>query len=107
VKRSHATELISGLFLGGGPLRRARQCRPGVPSPGTITVTSAATGKVVASDKVASGHLAKIRLAAGTYTITGTFADAFSNNEPIKAQPRTVTVAAETTVRQDVEASIK
>jgi hypothetical protein len=107
VKHSRTTELISGLFLDGGPLRRARQCRPGVPFPGTITVTSAATGKVVANDKVASGHLAKIRLVAGAYTITGTFADAFSNNEPIKARPRTVTIAAGTTVRQDVEASIK
>lgn len=107
MKRSRATELVSGLFLGGGPLRLSKRCRHGVPSAGAITVTNAATGTVVASVKVASGRLAKIPLVAGTYTITGTFADAFRNNEPIQAQPQTVTIATRTTVRQDVSAPIK
>jgi hypothetical protein len=95
------------MILDGGPQRRHRRCQPGVSSAGTITVTGAATGKVIASYEVANGQLAKIQLAPGTYTITGTFADAFRNNEHILARPRTVAIAADTTVRQDVAASIK
>jgi hypothetical protein len=107
VQHSHATELVSGLFLDGGPLRRAKRCRRGTPAAGTITVTSQATGKTVADDTLATGRLARIRLAPGTYTIAGTFADAFANGQPIQARPRTVTIAADTTVRQDVAAPIK
>ncbi len=102
-----ATELVSGLFLNGGPLRRSAKCRPGVPSAGTITVTSTITGSVVASDNVSRGHLARIPLAPGVYTITGTFATAFSNNQPIQARPEKVTISAGTTVRQDIDASIR
>ncbi len=106
VKRG-PTELVSGLFLAGGPPSHSPHCRSGTPSPGTITVTSSATGAVVASDNVAYGQLATIPLAPGTYTIHGTFADAFSNDQPIEAQPRQVTIVAGYTVRQDVVASIK
>jgi hypothetical protein len=104
VKRG-PTELVSGLFLDGGPLRHAARCRSGTPSPGTITVTSQ-TGMVIASDKVATGQLARIRLAPGTYTVHGTFADATSNGQSIEAEPQTVTIAAGETVREDVVANI-
>lgn len=107
VKYSRATELVSGLYLDGGPLRRSKRCRRGEPSPGTITVSDPATAKVVAQVPVSEGHLARIRLAPGTYTITGTFAKAFRNNQRIQTRPRTVTIAAHTTVRQDVEAPIR
>ena len=87
------TELVSGLFLDGGPLRRAPQCRSGTPSPGTITVSNQ-TGMVIASDKVYPGKLARIRLAPGTYTIHGTFADATRNGQPIETEPQAVTITA-------------
>ncbi len=104
VKRG-PTELVSGLFLDGGPLRRAPRCRSGTPSPGTITVTSR-TGVIIASDKVHTGKLARIRLAPGTYTVRGTFADATRNGQPIETQPQTVTIPAGETVREDVVANI-
>jgi hypothetical protein len=105
VKRG-PTELVSGLFLDGGPHRFASRCRVGTPSPGTITVTSPTTGAVIASDSVASGQLATIPLAPGTYTIQGTFGNAFSNDQAIETPPQQVTIAAGYTVRQDVVASI-
>lgn len=101
------TELISGLFLGGGPLVSSPRCRSGTPSPGTIAVTNPSTGAVIASDSVASGQLATIPLAPGTYAITGTFASAFVNNQPIKTPPLQVTIPAGDAVRQDVVANIK
>ncbi len=105
VKRG-PTELISGLYLDGGPHRFTPRCQPGTPSPGTITVTSATTGAVVASDSVASGKLATIPLAPGTYTIVGTFGDATSNSQPIGTPPQQVTITAGHTVRQDIVVSI-
>jgi hypothetical protein len=105
VKRG-PTELVSGLYLDGGPLRRAPRCRPGTPSAGTIMVASPTTGAVIASDNVASGHLATIPLAPGDYTVTGTFAGAFRNGEPIETQPQQVTIAAGYTVRQDIVVNI-
>jgi hypothetical protein len=106
VKRG-PTELISGLFLDGGPPRSSPHCRSGTPSPGTITVSNPTTGAAIASDSVASGQLATIPLAAGTYTIQGTFGNAFSNGQAISPPPQQVTITAGYTVRQDVVASIK
>ena len=105
--RRGKTELVSGLFLDGGPLRRRPRCRPGKPAAGTITVVNPRTGKVVASDSVGDGQLARIPLTRGTYTVTGTFATAFRNNQPIQTQPRTITIPAGRTVRQDVAAAIR
>jgi hypothetical protein len=104
VKRG-PTELVSGLFLDGGPLRRTPRCRSGTPWAGTITVANRA-GKVVASDKVHTGKLARIRLVPGTYTIHGTFADATRNGQPIETEPQTVTIPAGEIVREDVVANI-
>lgn len=104
VKRG-PTELVSGLFLDGGPLRHAPRCRSGTPWAGTITVTNPA-GMVIASDKVHAGKLARIRLAPGTYAIHGTFANATRNGQPIETEPQTVTITAGETVREDVVANI-
>jgi hypothetical protein len=105
------TELISGLYLDGGPhrFRSAQRCSSlsGTPSAGTITVTDPASGAIVASATVANGELAKIPLPPGAYTITGTFANAFSNNQHIQSPPQTVTIRSGQTVRQDVSAGIK
>lgn len=106
VKRG-PTELISGLFLGGGPPRSSPRCRVGTPSPGTITVTSPTTGTVIASDSVVSGQLATIPLAPGTYTMQGTFDNAFSNGQAIMTPQQSVTIVAGYTIRQDVVANIK
>jgi hypothetical protein len=104
--KSGPTELVSGLYLDGGPLSFVPRCGPGTPTAGTITVTSPTTGAVVASDNVANGQLATVPLAPGTYTITGTFAHAFVNNQPIETLPLQVTIPAGDTVRQDVVANI-
>jgi hypothetical protein len=101
------TELVSGLFLDGGPHRFSPRCRSGTPSPGTVTVTNPTTGAVIASDSVASGQLATIPLAPGTYDIQGTFGNAFSDDQAIQTQPQQVTITAGYTVRQDVLANIK
>ena len=104
--KSGPPELISGLYLDGGPLRFVPRCGPGTPAAGTITVASPTTGTVVASDNVVNGQLATIPLTPGTYTITGTFANAFVNNQPIETLPLQVTIPAGDTVRQDVVANI-
>jgi hypothetical protein len=105
VKRG-PTELVSGLFLDGGPLRSSPRCQVGTPSPGTITVTSPTTGAVIASDSVASGQLATIPLVPGTYAIQGTFGDAFANGQAMRTPLQQVTIVAGYTVRQDVVVNI-
>ncbi len=100
------TELISGLYVVGGPLRLRSEprCRvqPGVPGAGTITVRNPISGSVVATQTVASGHLATIPLAPGTYSIQGTFGDATINEHPGESFPTTVQIPPGKTVRQDV-----
>jgi hypothetical protein len=65
------------------------------------------TGKTVASQTVLSGQLARFPLQPGTYTIQGTIATDFVNDQRLNALPRTVTIAAGTVVRQDVAANIR
>jgi hypothetical protein len=72
----------------------------------TITVTDPASGAIVGSATVVNGKLAKISLPPGTYTITGTFADASSNNQHMQSLPQTVTIVSGQTVRQDMSVSI-
>jgi len=100
------TELVSGLYLDGGPLTFSPRCRSGIPSAGTITVVDPSTNATVATATVAQGHLGTIPLAPGTYAIEGTFGNATSNNQPITTPPQTVTVIAGQAVRQDVVANI-
>jgi hypothetical protein len=103
---SGTTELISGLYIVGGPLRRWSEprCMPrsGEPWAGTVTVRDPANGSIVTSQTVTRGHLAKIPLAPGTYTIQGTFGNATINGRPGESFPTTVEIQAGKTVRQDV-----
>jgi hypothetical protein len=92
------TELVSGLYLQGGPLPRAG-CRPEPRGPlaGTLTVYSARTGRRVARETLRSaGHLFAIRLRPGTYRLTAA--------EPggLRTRAQTVRIPADRTVRQDV-----
>ena len=100
------SELISGLYIVGGPLRLRSEPRctfhPGIPGPGTITVRDAATSAIVASQTVTGGHLAPIPLTPGTYTVEGTFGNATINNQAGRSLATTVQIAAGETVRQDV-----
>jgi hypothetical protein len=100
------TELISGLYIVGGPLRlwSEPRCtpRPGESGAGTVTVRDPANGSIVASQTVTRGHLATIPLAPGTYTIQGTFGNATINGQPGEPFPTTVEIQAGKTVRQDV-----
>lgn len=109
VKRG-PTRLVTGLFLVGGPLVEfsAPRCAfpPASPWAGTITVTDAATGAIVATQTVAEDQLARIDLAPGTYTISGTFADASTNVDDIGATPQTIVVPSGKTVRQDITADV-
>jgi hypothetical protein len=100
------TELITGLYIVGGPLRSWSEprckLRPGEPGAGTVTVRDSASGSIVASQTVTGGHLATIHLTPGTYTIQGTFANATINSQPGRSLPTTVEIQAGKTVRQDV-----
>jgi hypothetical protein len=112
------TALVSGLYLAGGPLRfrSVPDCSKivGTPGAGTVTVrdpqqTGApanGAGALVATQTVAGGHLARIPLAPGTYTVQGTFGDAIRNGEHAVSVPITVTIPAGHTVRADVALSI-
>jgi hypothetical protein len=100
------TELISGLYIVGGPLRlwSEPRCmpRPGESGAGTVTVRDLANGSIVASQTVTRGRLATIPLTPGTYTIQGTFANATINSQPGESFPTTVEIRAGKTIRQDV-----
>ena len=100
------TELVSGLYVVGGPLALWSEPRctphPGEPGAGTITVRDPVNGAVVASQTVTRGHLATIPLAPGTYTIQGTFGSATINEQPGQSFPATVEIPPGKTVRQDV-----
>jgi hypothetical protein len=102
---SGPTELITGLYVVGGPLvtwsEPRCKARPGKSGPGTITVREATGGAVVATQSVVRGQLATIPLAPGSYTIQGTFGDATSNGQPSESFPQKVEIEAGKTVRQD------
>jgi hypothetical protein len=100
------TELISGLYIVGGPLelRSEPQCtaHTGGPVPGTITVRDPASGSVVASQTVTGRQLATIPLPPGTYVVDGTFSGALVDGQPAQAPPATVQIPSGETVRRDV-----
>jgi hypothetical protein len=97
------TELVSGFFLVGGPLREfsSRHCsRPApVSGAGRVVVTNA-SGIIVATQTSARGHLVKILLHPGTYTVSGTFKDASINGAHPKVTQQIVIRPGDTT-RQD------
>jgi hypothetical protein len=98
--KSGPTELITSLFLDGGPLSlwSARTCkaRVGKSSAGTITITNS-VGTVIANNmKLSAGQLLYVNVPAGVYTITGTYSNGLS------AGTINVSVTAGEIVRQDL-----
>jgi len=93
------TELVTGLFIEGGPLvlRSARSCKAlvGKSSAGTITVANSA-GTDIADNAVAAGQLLEVALSPGTYTVSGVFANGMT------VGPMSVTVPSGEVVRQDL-----
>lgn len=102
------TELVSGFFLVGGPLTpfSTRHCLRPVPVPGAgkIVVTDA-SGGVVATQTSTRGHLVKIPLRPGSYTILGTFKDASINGVHPKVTQQVVITPGDT-IRQDFFLSV-
>jgi hypothetical protein len=97
------TELVTGLYLAGGPLDiHPGPCRLEKPDGGTITVTDPATGAIVTTVTAVGGKETAIPLAAGTYAVIGTFAHATTNGVPMQTRPVTVTITAGESVRQDI-----
>ncbi len=96
---SGPTELISGLFLLGGPARTSTQCRTGNPLAGTITVRRLAGGRAIASRAVREGRFAVFPLSPGRYEVQGSFADARQSGAPIETVPEPVTITAQRTTR--------
>lgn len=97
------TELISGFYLRGGPLKLYSTPRCKRPEPeagaGTVEVMDA-TGSLVASASSTQGQLVTVALPAGSYTIRGTFLDSELNGtHPIGTE--SLVIPAGHTVRQD------
>jgi hypothetical protein len=97
------TELISGLFAFGGEsppnpgLYSSPGCLKTQPEPGgsTVEVLNPATGAVIATQTVTSGHFVEIPLPPGVYTIAGGAGIGFL------PQTYTVEIPAGYSVRQD------
>jgi hypothetical protein len=94
------TELITGLFIEGGPLaeRSAPVCKDlvGKSSTGTITITNS-VGTVIANNMaITAGQLLYVNVTADQYTISGVFANGGA------VGPTTVTVPDGEVVRQDL-----
>jgi hypothetical protein len=94
---SSPTELVSGLYIQGGPVPPP-PCKPEPRGPyaGTIRVMNPRTGAIVARQPVKAGHLAHIRLAPGRYSVTGHF------SHGITTRAITVGVRRGDRVRQDL-----
>jgi hypothetical protein len=95
-----ASELVTGLFLEGGPVveRSAPVCKNlvGKSTGGTITITNVAGTTIANAMKLTPGQLLYVNVPAGPYTISGVF----SNGTTVG--PITVTVASDQVVRQDL-----
>jgi hypothetical protein len=102
------TALVSGFYLEGGPIARfsAPNCKRPEPPPGAGMVeVISATGALVTTQTSTAGHLVKIKLPAGSYTIRGTFLNATINGtHPTKTT--SLTIPAGHTVRQDFILSV-
>jgi hypothetical protein len=89
--RPGPTELITGLYLVGGPALAysSPHCRqkPGTPGPGTIDVLDPNGRTVIASQTAKRGRLATFRLPPGRYQVSG------------RADPDNVSLAQPFTIR--------
>jgi hypothetical protein len=102
------TELVSGFYLDGGPLARfsTPNCKRPEPPPGAgVVEVINATGTLVATQTSTAGHFAKIALAAGSYTIRGTFLNATINGTH-PTETKSLTIPTGQTVRQDFFLSV-
>jgi hypothetical protein len=98
---SGPAELVAGLFLFGGPLVTAPQCRLGTPSAAVLTVTSA-SGKLVAKRSVRAGHFGVFALKPGEYELGGTSSGAPGGRQ---ARPERLTILARHTTRLNLLAA--
>jgi hypothetical protein len=104
--RPGPTELITGLYLVGGPALpySSPRCRrkPGKPAAGTIDVLDPVSSTVVASRTVKRGRLMTFRLAPGRYRVSGSATGSTPPGPQIFARPFTIR-AGSTTRRYVVE----
>jgi hypothetical protein len=98
--RPGPTELITGLYVVGGPALpySSPHCRrqPGQPAPGTIDVLDPAGGAVVATRTVKRGRLMRFRLAPGRYQVSG------RDSQGVKIFARSFTIRTGYTTRRYV-----
>jgi hypothetical protein len=95
------TELVSGFYLNGGPpaVFSAPRCkRPEQPPVAGIVEVTNASGVIVATKWSTEGHFVEIALAAGSYTIRGTFLHV---GFPNPSRTESVVIPAGHTVRRD------
>lgn len=96
------TELVSGVFLEGGPLRISARCRHGRPSPGVLTVMRT-DGTTISTRSVRAGRYGVFPLKPGSYLISGALAG--KGSPPATALP--VTVVAHSTTHLDVVTAVR
>jgi len=96
------TELVSGLFVEGGPLRISPRCRHGEPSPGVLTVMRT-DGTTISTRSVRAGRYGVFPLKPGSYLISGALAG--KGSAPATALP--VTVAAHSTTHLDIVTAVR
>jgi hypothetical protein len=103
--RPGPTELITGLYLVGGPVLpySSPHCRrppgkPGTPAPGTIEVFGLSDGTLVASRTIKRGRLVTFKLAPGRYRVS----DRALHGTQILVRPFTIR-AGYTTIRYVIE----
>jgi hypothetical protein len=93
------TELISGLYVQGGPFIPGCKQEPRGPFAGTLTATSVGTTTermTVRETLHKNGKLFVLSLVPGTYTLVAT------DTGGLRVAPQTVTIPQNRTVRQDV-----
>ena len=93
------TELITGLFIEGGPFvyRSVPVCKDlvGTSSGGTISITNS-LGTVIVNRTLSAGQLLHLSVQPGSYTVSGVFSDGLKGGKII------VDVPSGEVVRQDV-----
>jgi hypothetical protein len=108
ILRHGPAELITGLYLVGGPpvLRSAPSCArlEGTTSAGRVIVRDE-VGTVVAARAVPQGELATITLAPGRYTLTGIFSDVIIGGQHATIR-ESIAIAPAMSVRQDIDVSV-
>ncbi len=98
------TELITALYLKGGPVRTTPYCRRGTPSAGTVIV-STPDGRTLVRRQVRSGNSAVFPLSPGRYLVGGTVAGNASSG-PVQVATVPVTITARHTTQLDVVAAV-